>query len=115
MNNAEIEKFCMDLKGTQQDIKWGNDLCYTVGKKMYCVTSLKGEASVSFKTTPEKFNELIERAGIIPAPYVAKYHWVMVENFKALSVKEWKMYIKDSYEMVFDKLPKKLKESIIKK
>ena len=107
MKGAELEKLCMSFKGTTQDIKWGNDLCYLIGGKMYCTTDLQGSQRISFKTTPEDFSELIERAGIIPAPYVARYHWVMVENPLALSSREWQHYVQKSYEMVHDKLPKK--------
>ena len=84
MNAMDLDKFCKRLNGTTTDIKWENDLCYLVGGKMYCVTSLKGEPGISFKTTPEEFGELIERNGIIPAPYVAKHHWVLVEDRGAL-------------------------------
>src|SRR5436190_6237550 len=113
MNAADIEKYCMSLKGTTTDVKWGNDLCYLIGEKMYCVHSLKGALNTSFKCTPENFGELTERNGIIPAPYVAKYHWVRIEDPKALSVKEYKQYIKESYEMILAKLSTKLKKKIL--
>jgi predicted DNA-binding protein (MmcQ/YjbR family) len=109
MTPSDLEKFCKTLNGTTTDIKWGNDLCYMVGKKMYCVTSIKGDANISFKATPEEFAELIEREGIVPAPYVAKYHWVMAQKTKSLTPKEWKFYIKKSYQLVVEKLPKKLR------
>ena len=112
MNASEVQKFCKTLKGTTQDIKWKNDLCYLVGGKMYCVHNLKGQLSISFKTTPEEFGELIERDGIIPAPYVAKHHWVLVENPDALRKKEWEYFISQSYTLVFDKLPKKIKNGL---
>ena len=111
MNAADLEKFCNRLKGTTKDIKWGNDLCYLVGGKMYCVLPLEGLPRVSFKTTPEAFGELTERTGIIPAPYSARYYWVMVEDIHSLSPKEWKHYIQKSYALVLAKLPKKLRES----
>ena len=112
MNASEIRKFCKTLKGTTQDVKWGNDLCYLVGGKMYCVHSLKDPLNTSFKTTPEEFGELIERNGIIPAPYVAKHHWVRVEEPAALKKKEWELYIQKSYALVLEKLPKKLKKDL---
>ena len=112
MNASDIQKFCKTLKGTTHDIKWGNDLCYSIGGKMYCVHGLNGPLTISFKTTPEEFGELIERDGIIPAPYVAKHHWVLVENPGALKKKEWELHIRKSYELVFEKLPKKTKKDI---
>lgn len=112
MNATELDKLCRKLKGTTTDVKWGNDLCYCVGGKMYCVITLEGSPKVCVKVLPEEFTELTERKNIIPAPYVAKYHWVMVENFAALKPDEWKKYVQQSYQLVFDKLPKKVRESI---
>lgn len=70
------------------------------------------QTAVSFKCTPEKFAELIEKEGIIPAHYVARYHWVTLERFGALEEAELKGLIKKSYEMVFDKLPRKIKNQL---
>lgn len=113
MNAAGLEKLCLPLKGTTTDVKWGADLCYSVGKKMYCVTGLDGPFSASFKTTPELFGELTERAGIEPAPYVAKHHWVLVTKPSALSAAEWRRFVEMSYQLVRDKLPAKVKRSLI--
>ena len=112
MNAATLEKLCSSFKGTTQDVKWGNDLCYLIGNKMYCVIGLDESHGISFKATPEDFGELTERKGIIPAPYTARYHWVLVSNTSALTVKEWKHYVEKSYQLVFDKLPQKVKASI---
>jgi len=67
---------------------------------------------MSFKCTPEKFAELTERKGIVPAPYVARYHWVALESFDALKEKELKSLLGISYDLVFEKLPKKAKAQL---
>ncbi len=64
---------------------------------------------VSFKCTPEEFAELVEREGIVPAPYLARNHWVLLENLDVLPRTELKRLIKDSYDMVAAKLPKKVR------
>ncbi len=107
MNASTLEKLCMGLPGTSIDIKWGHDLCYLVGKKMYCVQTLDGPFKVSFKATPEDFEILMERNGIIPAPYSAQHHWVLVEDPGTLRPVEWSQCIKQSYELVVAKLSKK--------
>ncbi len=112
MTAPELEKLCMGFKGATQDIKWGNDLCYSVGSKMFCTTSLQGLQYISFKTTPEEYGELTQRIGIVPAPYSARHHWVLVENLQSLRPGEWKKYIQQSYALVLEKLPKKTKESL---
>jgi predicted DNA-binding protein (MmcQ/YjbR family) len=113
MNIEELRKFCLSMPHATEDVKWGNDLTFLVGKKMFAVTGLEsGEQGISFKCTPEKFAELIERDGIIPAHYVARYHWVTVENTDALKPDELKDLIKNSYNLVCDKLPKKIKKEL---
>ena len=113
MNIDEIRKFCLSLPHATEDIKWGNDLTFCIGKKMFAVTGLEtAQASVSFKCTPEKFAELVEKDGIIPAHYVARYHWVTVEKLDALETTELKDLIKNSYEMVLEKLPKSVKTKL---
>jgi predicted DNA-binding protein (MmcQ/YjbR family) len=67
---------------------------------------------MSFKCTPEKFAELVEQDGIVPAPYVARYHWVALERFDVLSDKELKTLLRNAYDLVFEKLPKKLKAEL---
>jgi predicted DNA-binding protein (MmcQ/YjbR family) len=95
------------LPGVTEDIKWGNDLCFCVAKKMFCVTPLEGAPNVSFKVTDEEFDELCARKNIIPAPYMARAKWVMVNNPAVFSKKEWVFYIGQSYQLVASKLPKK--------
>jgi predicted DNA-binding protein (MmcQ/YjbR family) len=101
MNASALEKLCMSFKGATQEIKWGNDLCYLVGGKMFCVTSVDGFGYVSFKTSPENFGELIARDGIIPAPYSARHFWVLVEAPGALRSSEWMDYITKSFSTWF--------------
>ena len=112
MDHAQLEKLCLSLKGTTTDIKWGDDLCYLIGSKMYCVTSLNQPMKVSIKVQAEQFGELIERDGIIPAPYMARNNWVFVEKSNALTLAEWKFFVRQSYELVFAKLPRKIKMQI---
>jgi predicted DNA-binding protein (MmcQ/YjbR family) len=114
MNIDELRQFCLSFPGATEDVKWGNDLTFTVGKKMFAVTGLEtAQTAVSFKCTPEKFAELVEQDGIIPAHYVARYHWVTIENPDALETAELKDLIKNSYEMVWEKLPKAAKNKLL--
>jgi len=113
MDVEEIRSFCLSLPHSTEDVKWGNDLTFCIGKKMFAVTGLETAVqSISFKCTPEKFAELVEINGIIPAHYVARYHWVTVEKLDALPQAELKDLIKHSYKMVWEKLPNKLKNQL---
>jgi predicted DNA-binding protein (MmcQ/YjbR family) len=79
---------------------------------MYCVTSLENPMKVSMKVGAEEFGELTERSGIIPAPYMARNNWIFVEKSNAMTSVEWKHYVRQSYEFVRAKLPKKIKMQI---
>lgn len=113
MNIEQLRKFCLALPGATEDVKWGNDLCFSVGAKMFCVTSADAsDSGISLKCTPEKFAELIEREGIDPAAYVARYKWVNIADIDAVTPAELKALIEKSYQLVFDKLPPKIKKTI---
>ena len=100
MNIEKIRKICKDLADVTEGVKWGADLCFMISEKMFCVVPLEGPLTASFKVTEEQFGEMSERAGIVPAPYVARYKWVMVTDPKSLSQKEWEFFIRQSYELV---------------
>jgi predicted DNA-binding protein (MmcQ/YjbR family) len=107
MSFDSIREYCLSLPYVTEDVQWDNDLLLRIGNKMFTVLALDAAAPyrISFKCTPE---ELTEQDDIDPAPYVARYHWVAMKRLDALPQAELKRLIKDSYEMVKGKLPKKL-------
>ncbi len=101
------------LPGTTEDIKWEDHLCFNIGGKMYLVTSPDSvPVSASFKTTPELFEILTAREGIIPAPYLARNMWVHIDDIMRLTTGEWKEYMSLAYTLVFSKLPAKFRREI---
>lgn len=113
MNIEELQQLCKSLPQVTEEVKWGNDLCFCIGEKMFCVVGLnQSQTSASFKVTPEEFDELSTKKGFLPAPYVARYQWVLVEDINTLSSKEWKHYATQSYTLVKDKLPAKIKKEL---
>jgi predicted DNA-binding protein (MmcQ/YjbR family) len=111
MDIEQVQTYCLSFPHVTEEILWGNDLVFKIGGKMFAVIGLDAASDhcMSFKCTPEKFAELIEQDGIAPAPYVARYHWVALERFTALSEKELKSLLRTAYDLIFEKLPKKLK------
>jgi len=95
------------LPGATEDVKWGQDLCFCVGSKMFAAVNLEPPHQLSFKCTPEMFAELIEREGIIPAPYLARARWVQETELGAtLERRELEPLIRASYDLVVAGLPK---------
>ena len=112
MNIEALRELCLGLPGVTEDIKWGADLCFLVGEKMFCVTSVDPPHSISFKVTDEQFDEMITRPTIVPAPYMARNKWVSVQEWSGLTDAEWEAYVKQSYGLVKAKLTKKLQKEI---
>lgn len=113
MDIESIRAYCLSLTQATEDIQWDNDLLFRIGGKIFAVASLETSPTrLSFKCAPEKFDELIEVEGIIPAPYMARNKWVLLERLDALSDAEIKSLVKNSYDMIFAKLPKKIRETI---
>jgi len=114
MDIETVRKFCLSLPHCTEDVQWENDLLFRIGNKMFAVVSLESASDhcMSFKCTPEVFAELTEREGIMPAPYVARYHWVALERFDDLPEPELKQLLKNAYQLIFDKLPKKSKAAL---
>jgi len=107
MSVESVRRMCRALPGVTEDVKWGNDLVFSVGGKMFAVVDLDPPHSVAFKCTDESFGELIERSGIIPAPYLARAMWVQEKEFgEALDLRELQALIKTAYGIVVAKLPK---------
>lgn len=113
MELSEIRNYCLSLPGVTEDIKWGDHLCFSVGGKMFLVTSPDNyPVTASIKTTDEDFNELTNREGIIPAPYMARNKWVHLDNIARFSDKEWIKLLDIAYNLKLSQLSKKAKTKI---
>ncbi|HKT23177.1 MAG TPA: MmcQ/YjbR family DNA-binding protein [Terriglobales bacterium] len=113
MTTDSVREFCISLPHTTESIQWGNHLVLKIGGKMFAVVSLEpSEVWISFKSAPEEFAELTERPNIIPAPYLARNHWVGLESRDALTHSELRDCLRRSYELVFEKLPKRERERL---
>jgi predicted DNA-binding protein (MmcQ/YjbR family) len=107
MTVDSLRQICLALPGVTEDVKWVQDLCFCVGGKMFVVVNLEPPHQMSFKCTPEGFAELIEREGIIPAPYLARAMWVQESELgTVLERRELERLLRTSYELVHAKLPK---------
>src|SRR5215468_1456454 len=108
-----VRRLCTSFPRTTEEVLWGNDLVFKIGGKMYAAMPLDPAAvCLSFKVTPEEFPELCEREGVIPAPYSARYHWVALKDENALPVAELKRLLRQSYDLVRAKLPRKIQATL---
>jgi len=113
MDLEAIRKHCLSLPHATEDIQWGDNLLFRIGNRMFAVIALERTPTcISFKCTPEEFAELTELEGIVPAPYMARNHWVLLERLDALPRAELKRRIRDSYGLVAARLPKKVRTGL---
>ena len=108
-----VRKLCLSFPHAAEQVTWGSDLTFRVAGKIFAVTVLEvAPVWLSFKCSPENFAELTERSGIIPAPYLARAQWVALETKDALPLDELAHLLRESYDLVVAKLPKKLRENL---
>jgi len=108
MNVDEIRKYCLAFPGATENLQWADDLCFKIRGKIFVTLALTAvPQKLCFKCTPETFAELVEREDIRPAPYVGRYKWVILDRLDALSQDELRKFIRESYEMVAAKAPKR--------
>lgn len=98
--------------GVTEDIKWGCDLVFSVGGKMFCVLDTGGSGRLGFKVEESRFLEFTDRPGILPAPYMARAHWISLDRADALPEPERDSLLRASYELVLSKLPKRTQRAL---
>lgn len=108
MNIEAFRRYCMSLPHSTESVQWGDHLVFKIAGKIFVIADLNPPHHIALKCDPEQFAELTEREGIIPAPYLARAKWVSIERQDALQAGELKELIRNSYDMVRAKLPKKI-------
>lgn len=99
--------FCRSLAGVTEDLKWGDNLVFSVGEKMFAVFDLPEGEPFSMKTDAETFALLTQQPGIRPAPYLARHMWIQIDRHAVLATNANHDLLRDAYRMVAAKLSKK--------
>jgi predicted DNA-binding protein (MmcQ/YjbR family) len=114
MHDEALSALCAKWPGVSRDIKWDHDRVWSVGGKMFAVLALDGPQSgqLSLKVDNERFLELTDLPGVHPAPYLARAHWISLGPGHALSDDDVEGLLRDSYRLVLERLPKRIRESL---
>lgn len=107
-----LQQICSSFPAVTEDVKWGSNLCFCVGSKIFCIANLDPPHTFSFKVKDEEYDELSQSEGFTPAPYLAGAKWVLVTDSSRLSLKDLKNYLQQSYELIKAKIPRKTKEGL---
>lgn len=116
MDNERVREFCLSLPHVTESVNWGHHLVFfvgdkAVGGKMFALIHLDdaGTGVVWFHCGAERFQELLEIEGIIPAPYMAKAHWITIERWDVLRPRQLEDELRKAHELIYAKLPKRTK------
>ena len=122
MDAERIRAYLLTLPHAVETRQWGNNLVFwvadkTIGGKMFALINLDdpggtrlAKAAFSFAADPERFHELLEIEGIIPAPYLARAHWVALEHWNVLRKPELEDLLRTAAALIYQKLPKRTKD-----
>lgn len=98
-------------------MQWGANLVFWVGDKaiggkMFALANLDGDgrAVISYAAGPERYSELLEIEGVIPAPYMARIFWVAAERWDVFRGAEWEQELTAAHAITFAKLPKRTRD-----
>jgi predicted DNA-binding protein (MmcQ/YjbR family) len=117
MDAERIREFILKLPLVEETTQWGNNLVFWVGDKaiggkMFALVNLDadGQAVMSFSAGPERYHELLENEGVVPAPYMAHIYWVAIQRWHALPARELQELLRAARDLTYEKLPKRTKE-----
>jgi predicted DNA-binding protein (MmcQ/YjbR family) len=112
MDAERIRAFLHTLPHVVDTMQWGANLVFWVGDKaiggkMFALVNLDGDgkAVISYAAGPQRYSELLEIEGVIPAPYMARIYWVAVERWNIFRTTEWEQQLSAAHALTFDKLP----------
>ena len=103
---------CLDQPEAAQEYPFGDDVAvFKVAGKMFALVPLNAEpASISLKCDPDYAIALRQRYQAVTGGYhLNKTHWNTVVDDGSIPLAEIGQWIEDSYDLVVDGLPKKVK------
>lgn len=79
----QFNAYCSSLPATTHVVQWGDASVWKVGGKVFAIGGWTDDdqLGITFKTTPEEFDFLIEMPGLRPAPYLASRGFTWVQQF----------------------------------
>jgi predicted DNA-binding protein (MmcQ/YjbR family) len=105
-------EFCRGLPHATEDIKWGDDLVFSIGGKMFAVFDPEDSDELAFKCDDEDFDRLTQIDGIIPAPYAARFGWVKIKKTDTIPNSAIKAQLRKAYDLILACLPARTQRAL---
>jgi predicted DNA-binding protein (MmcQ/YjbR family) len=115
MNAETLRTYCLQLKGAEEGQPFGeNTVVYKVGGKMFLLVALDAvPLQFNAKCDPDNALELRDQYNcVLPGFHMNKKHWNTVLVDGTVSDKLLLQWVTDSYNLVYDSLPKKIKSEL---
>jgi predicted DNA-binding protein (MmcQ/YjbR family) len=114
MNIEEVRGYCLSKKGAIESFPYDETtLVVKVGDKIFALLNLDGPPSINLKCDPAKALELREiYPSVIPGYHMNKKHWNTVMLDGSLPNELMLSMLDDSYDLVFNSLPEKIRKEI---
>lgn len=115
MNIESLQQYCLLKKSVTEELPFGPDtLVYKVGGKIFLLASLDADPlQFNVKCDPDDVEQLRNDYGcVLPGYHMNKKHWNTIIVDGSVGDKQLQQWIDDSYKLVFDSLPKKIKQDI---
>jgi predicted DNA-binding protein (MmcQ/YjbR family) len=122
MDAERLRAHLLTLPHVVETMQWGANLVFWVGDKaiggkMFALIDLdeaklggpanaarKTHPILSYAAGPARYSELLEVDGLIPAPYMARIHWVAAEGWDVFSAAEWQRELNAAHALTLAKL-----------
>lgn len=111
MHLEQFRQYCLSLPATEETLPFDEDtLVFKVAGKMFALANMTVFESINLKCEPEQAIELRERfAAVLPGYHMNKQHWNTVLMDGSIPNQLLLQWTKDSYDLVVQSLPKKLR------
>jgi predicted DNA-binding protein (MmcQ/YjbR family) len=118
MDAERIRAYLLALPHAVETMQWGANLVFwvgdkTIGGKMFALVNLDSDEGqrnrarpvISYAAGPQRYSDLLEIEGVIPAPYMARIYWVALERWNVFRTTEWETELGAAHTLTFNKLP----------
>jgi len=124
MDSERLRAYLLTLPHVVETMQWGANLVFWVGDKaiggkMFALINLEDpgperrrvvhHALMMYAAGPTRYSELLELEGLIPAPYMARIHWVAAERWDIFTPAEWQRELRAAHALTLTKLPPKVR------
>lgn len=114
MNIEEFREYCLSKKSVSESFPFDETtLVFKVVGKMFALTDTHDKFSLNLKCDPEKAIELREHyPSVIPGYHMNKKHWNTIRIDGSITDDLLYQWIDDSYNLIVESLPKRLKAEL---